>query len=312
MINAKYSIVIPVYKSTSSLIELANRIDKLFISMPGNVYELIFVNDSPFDSKTVKTLESLARKSPNVIVIELMKNFGQQAAILCGIDFATGDYIVTMDDDLQHYPEDIPKLIKKNNHDVVIGKFKSKKHSFFKRNASEIKGYFDYIILGKPRWLKLSPFRMIKTEVAKLMVKRNTPHPFISALLFEITDDLVNVDIDHYPRLEGNSSYTFSKMVQLFGNLIINNSSLLLRLVGYLGVTIALAASVAAFALLIRKLFFGYLLEGWASIIVLILFFGGLTLLTLGIIGEYLIRIIATAEERPTFHVRKIYNGKKL
>jgi len=312
MTNTKYSIVIPVYKSSSSLIALAGRIENLFSNLSDNTYELIFVNDSPFDSKTLKTLESLAQKSPNVIVIELTKNFGQQAAILCGIDYATGDYIVTMDDDLQHYPEDIPKLIEKNKHDVVIGKFKSKKHSFFKRIASEIKGYFDYIILGKPRSLKLSPFRLINTEIAKLMVKRNTPHPFISALLFEITDDLVNVDIDHYPRLEGNSSYTISKMIQLFGNLIINNSSLLLRLIGYLGVTIALAASVAAFALLIRKLFFGYLVEGWASIVVLILFFGGLTLLTLGIIGEYLIRIIATAEERPTFHVRKIHNGRKL
>jgi dolichol-phosphate mannosyltransferase/undecaprenyl-phosphate 4-deoxy-4-formamido-L-arabinose transferase len=225
---------------------------------------------------------------------------------LCGIEQATGDYIVTMDDDLQHQPEDILKLMEKSNHDVVIAKFLEKKHSLFKKFVSHIKGYFDQIILGKPKSIKLSAFRLINSETAKLMFKRRSPYPFIPALLFDITDDLVNVEVDHYPRHDGEGNYTLLKMIRLFGNLIINNSSFLLRMMGYVGVTVAFLTSFMAVVLLIKKIFLDYVLTGWTSIVLLVLFFGGLTLLTLGVIGEYLVRIIATTEERPSYYIRKI------
>ena len=312
MSKSKYSIVIPVYKSSSSLIELTERIEKFFLGLSNATYELILVNDSPFSTKTVKTLGVLIQQYPKVIVIELMKNFGQQSATLCGISNASGDYIITMDDDLQHWPEDILKLMEEQDHDVVIAKFKDKKHSFFKRFTSDIKGYFDQIILGKPKDLKLSPFRLIRAEVARLMEKRITPFPFISALLFEITDDFVNVEVNHYPRLEGESNYTFTKMVQVFSNLLISNSSFLLRMMGYFGVLIAIIASVVAAIIIIKKVIFGVVVSGWSSLVVLVLIFGGTTLFTLGVIGEYLIRIIATTENRPVYHIRNIYGDKKV
>ena len=113
-----YSIVVPVYKSTVSLEGIAERVDITFSKLSNCDYELIFVNDSPFYYETVKILEKLVRKYPKVIVIELMKNFGQQPATLCGIENSKGEYIITMDDDLQHAPEDIPHLIKKETHDI--------------------------------------------------------------------------------------------------------------------------------------------------------------------------------------------------
>ncbi|MFC1695166.1 glycosyltransferase family 2 protein [Pseudomonadota bacterium] len=302
----RISIVIPVYKSTSTLVELADRIDRVFSELDSWTYEIIFVNDSPFAVETCKTLESLAAGNQRVTVIELMKNFGQQPATLCGIEHAKGDYVVTMDDDLQHAPEDIPKFLEKSSHDAVIARFRLKKHSLFKRMVSRIKGYFDYIILHKPRSLALSPFRMIKGSVARLMVMRNTPYPFIPALLFEITDDVVNVDAHHFPRKAGSTNYTFRKMLQVFSNLLINNSSLMLRLVGYLGSLIALIAFVAAVTIVVRKFALGFVVPGWPSTIVTILFFGGMILFTLGIVGEYLIRLIATTENRPTYYVRRI------
>jgi len=312
MSKIKYSIVIPVYKSSASLHELEMRIDAVFSKIPDSVYELIFVNDSPFSKTTVDALSVVVQKNPNVIVIELMKNFGQQPATLCGIEHASGNFIITMDDDLQHYPEDIPKLLHMSKHDVVIAKFKEKKHSLFQRVGSVIKGYFDHIILGKPKSLKLTPFRLIKANIAKLMFKRNTPYPFIPALLFEITDDILNVEIDHYPRHEGKSNHTFSKMIGVFSNLLINNSSFLLRMIGYLGLLISLITLVLTSILIVKKLFLGYVIVGWTSIMVLILFFGGVTLLTLGIIGEYLIRIIATTEDRPVYYTRIIYDKSDL
>ena len=235
-----------------------------------------------------------------------MKNFGQQAATICGIEIAKGDYIITMDDDLQHAPEDILHLIEKQKHDVVIAKFGNKKHSFFKQKTSAIKGFFDHIILGKPKHIKLTPFRLFNKSIAKAMFTRKTPYPFIPALLFSITDDIVNVDATHYARYDGESNYTFRTMLQMFSNLMINNSSFLLKAIGYIGISVSLFSVIFATIIIFKKIFFLTSLPGWTSLILTILFFGGLILFSLGIIGEYLIRIVATTENRPMYFIRKI------
>ena len=311
MNKSLYSIIVPVYKSTKSLKELSLRTKSVFHGIEGADYELIFINDSPFSVDTARSLEELCENDGKVIVIELMKNFGQQAATLSGIEHASGDYLITMDDDLQHAPEDITHLIKKRDHDVVIARFKGKKHSLFKRMMSEIKSYFDHIILGKPKHIKLTSFRLIRAEIAKLMFKRKTPYPFIPALLFSITDDIENVEIEHHARNDGSSNYTFVKMLQVFSNLIINHSSFFLRVIGYIGILIALLSAVSTVVIVANKLIYGVSVAGWTSIMLLILFFGGMTMFTLGIIGEYLLRIIATTEERPVSYVRKITKGKQ-
>ena len=310
MSKTLYSIIVPVYKSTKSLKELSIRLKAVFDKVQGADYELIFVNDSPFFNETVKTLLQLSENDQNIVTIELMKNFGQQAATLCGIEHAKGDYLITMDDDLQHAPEDIVRLMEKKEHDVVISRFVGKKHGLFKRITSEIKSYFDHVILGKPKHIKLTAFRMIKADIAELMFKRNTPYPFIPALLFSITDDIVNVEIQHHARCEGKSSYTLVKMLQVFSNLIINNSSFLLRMIGYIGIFIALFSGVSAAAIFVKKIFFDYVIAGWTSIMLTIIFFGGMTLFTLGVIGEYLIRIIATTEQRPVYYVKSVKRSK--
>ena len=248
------SIIIPVYKSSRTLVELTHRIDKVFSSIHNSEYEIIFVNDSPFWMETSDTLKKLAAENFRVIAIELTKNFGQQPATLCGIGFAQGELVVTMDDDLQHAPEDIPRLIEKAHHDAVIAKFRSKKHSGFKRFTSKLKGYFDTIVLGKPSSLMLSAFRLFRAPIAKFMLKTNTPYPFIPALLFSITTDVVNVDVEHYERSDGASHYTFGRMFRLFSNLIVNNSSLLLRTVGYTGLVIALLSFIYAVIIAYRAL----------------------------------------------------------
>jgi dolichol-phosphate mannosyltransferase/undecaprenyl-phosphate 4-deoxy-4-formamido-L-arabinose transferase len=300
------SVVVPCYKSAASLVELADRVERTFARIEHASYELIFVNDSPFHAPTCRTLGELGIANPSIVVVELTKNFGQQPATLCGIEVARGDYIVTMDDDLQHAPEDIPNLLAEARHDAVIARFRGKKHSLFKRFTSRLKGRFDEIILSKPRSISLSPFRLLKAPIAKFMLKRNTPYPFVPALLFEITDDVVNVEVEHHRRAEGRSHYSLYKMIRIFSDLLINNSSLLLRAVGYLGLIIAFLAFVYAIVIVLRALLYDHSAAGWPSIFTAILFFGGMTMLTLGIVGEYLVRIIATTEQRPTYHVREI------
>lgn len=307
----KVSIVIPVYKSTTTLKDIADRIELVFLDLEEWDYEIVFVNDSPLFSETADCLQAICCNSSKVVVVELMKNSGQQPATLCGIAHADGDYVLTMDDDLQHAPEEIPLLLERSQHDAVIARFLSKKHPFFNRFTSRIKGYFDTVVLGKPKGVVLSPFRLIKARVAKLMLERNTPYPFIPALLFEITGDIVNVDLEHFARVSGKSHYTFSKRLGVFSNLIINNSSLLLRLVGLSGIVTAILAFFYALVIMVRKIAFGSDIAGWSSTIVAILFIGGMVLLALGVVGEYLLRIMAAAEHRPTYFVRNCYRKKQ-
>lgn len=300
-----YSIVIPVYNSQASLITLAERIDKVFTEQVNEPYELIFVDDASPNPNTWPTLQALARE--NVVkVIRFTRNFGQQPATICGLQMARGKYMLTMDDDLQHAPEDIPLLLSEKHHDVVIGELKQKKHSVFKKVASLLKSKFDEIILKKPKNLKLSSFRLMnRMTVDGMMRLINTPYPFIPAMMFYVTKDVVGVKVQHFAREEGRSGYSFGRMIKLFNNLLINNSSLLLRLIGNLGLTISFLSFLMAGFFLYKKLFFDIDTVGWTSLIVSLMLIGGLILFSLGVIGEYLIRIINTVERRPVYIKRE-------
>jgi len=301
-----YSIVIPVYGTSRSLEEIAERTKKVFQKLPGKCYELIFVNDCSPDKETLETLENLYKRDPNVCVISLSKNFGQQAATLCGIHHAMGDYVITMDDDLQHQPENIPLLIEFENHDVVVASFPHKKHTLFKRVTSKLKGWFDHIILKKPRHIQLTAFRLINRCVAEGLKVCQTPYPFISAMLFRITADIVNVSVQHHNRMDGHSQYTFWKMVRVFTNLIINNSYLLLRMLGIVGISGFVISILISVYLVARYFLFGFSVTGWASLVLAVVFFGGLTLFGIGVIGEYLLRILVNLEHRNMYYVKSI------
>lgn len=307
MKNCKlYSIVIPVYGTTRSLIEIAERIKLVFKNLPGREYELIFVNDCSPNKETEPTLQKIYENDPNVSVITFCKNFGQQSATLCGIHHAKGDYILTMDDDLQHKPEHIPLLIENEDHDAVIASFPDKKHSALKRIASKIKGWFDYIILKKPKHIQLTSFRMVKRCIANGLCACQTPYPFIPAMLFRVTSDVVNVDVQHDTRLYGHSQYTIWKMVSIFSNLLINNSYLLLRALGIVGIGGFLLSVMLSSYLVLRYLFWGFSVSGWASLMLAVALLSGLILFGVGIIGEYLLRILANLEQKNMYYIRKV------
>ena len=291
---------------------MAKKVDKLFKSkLSEKKHELIFVNDSPSDIETCDALKQILKEYNSIRVIEFTQNFGQQSALLCGIANSVGEYIITMDDDLQHDPNDILELIKEQSHDIVVAKFKRKKHSIFKRMTSSIKGYFDYIILGKPKDIQLTSYRLFNRVIADNMLKIGTSYPFIPALLFSVSKDVVNVDVQHYERVEGKSNYTLKKMIQLFGNLLINNSSLLLKCIGYFGLFSASGSLAYSGYIIYQALFYDMAAQGWSSLMVAILFFGGMMMFTVGILGEYLVRIIHTSENRPHYFVRKIRHNSE-
>jgi dolichol-phosphate mannosyltransferase/undecaprenyl-phosphate 4-deoxy-4-formamido-L-arabinose transferase len=298
------SIVIPVYNSTV-LEQLATRIDTVFAGLPHTDYELIFVDDASPDPRIWPVLEELTRRFHQVQAIQLTRNFGQQSATLCGLAEARGDFVITMDDDLQHAPEDIPKLLALTDWDIVIGQFDRRRHNLFRRLASRAKGYFDRIILGKPKGIQMSAFRMLSRTVVDGVLSIRTPHPFLPALMFHVSQNVTGVKVGHASRREGRSGYTLWKLIRVFSNLMINNSSLVLRVVGNLGILFSVISFLMAAFVIYRKLAHGVSVRGWTSLLASQLLLGGLLLFSVGVVGEYLVRIIESSESKPTYFVRR-------
>jgi dolichol-phosphate mannosyltransferase/undecaprenyl-phosphate 4-deoxy-4-formamido-L-arabinose transferase len=302
------SVVVPVFNSTVTR-ELAERIDATFAKLPDYDYELILVDDDSTDPEVWPMLEELAANGAHIRSIQLTRNFGQQAATLCGLAEATGELVITMDDDLQHRPEDIPILLEARHHDVVIGQFAVKHHDWGQRLTSRIKGVFDRIIIGKPGNIQLSSFRMLSRSVVNGVLSCRTAQPFLPGLIFHVSRNVVGVALSHEPRRTGSSGYTWGKRLVVFSHLLINNSSLILRLVGQVGIGLALIGFALAATAAYRKVFYGIGLQGWTSLFAAQLLIGGLLLFCSGVTGEYLLRILATSERRPTFFVRVRRSG---
>ena len=303
-----YSIVIPVYNSTESLEELVYRLIDLFTRIVEETYEIILIDDASPNPDTWKMMEHLVEKFDTIKIIQLRRNFGKAGAVLCGFEQARGEYIFTLDDDLQHLPEDIPKFIRYRDHDVVMGRYVRKNHPFLKRFTSRIKGLFDWHLAGKPSHLQSNPFRLYKKDVAKSMLRMRTPFPFISAMMYYTTHDIVTVAIDHGKRSETLSGFNMWKRFKSFSNLLFNHSSFLLRVVSAAGVSISIASFLLGIYYILKNVLIGRPIPGWTSLIVVTLFTNGLLLFAIGVIGEYLIRIIKGIEHRPPFIVRRIYH----
>ena len=301
----EYTVLIPVYNSEKSLAELVERIKTVFIQDIKKSFEILFIDDASPNPKTWETLLSLQEKHSEIKILQLMRNFGKAGAVLCGFSEAKGEYIITIDDDLQHRPEDIPKLIEKQDNDIVILTFKSKKHGFSKRITSKIKSWFDYKFLKKPKHVNNSPYKLIKRDVIKNVLKIRSPYPFISGLLFFVTSNIVMVEGTHESRKYGKSDFNFKRRLKQFSNLLINNTPFLLRIIAYLGIVFSIISFFVGMFFIIKKVTVGTNASGWTSLIVLISFMSGIILFTLGVIGEYLIRIINTTENKSAFIIRK-------
>ena len=300
----KYSIIIPVYNSDKSLKILTGKIDDLFENTIKEAYELIFVDDCSSMAETWLTLKDLAKR-PNVMSIRLSRNYGQQSATLCGLTQAKGEFHITLDDDLQHSVEDIPKLIEQQDHDIVVAQFKDKKHTILNKLTSSVADWFISKITGKPRGIRLTSFRLVHHSVSKALIQMNTPFPFLGAMFFTITCDIVNVICDHDHRKEGKSGYTFRKRLMYFSNLIINNSTFLLSSVGLMGILISIFSFLYGAWLVLRYLLYNSPVHGWTSVMVATLVIGGMILFTLGVIGEYLLRLMYSGEKRPPYVIRR-------
>jgi glycosyltransferase involved in cell wall biosynthesis len=300
-----YSVVIPVYNSQNTIRSVCEALEALFRERQAR-YEIVLVDDGSKDQSWPE-LKTIRAANEQVKIIRLAKNFGQQNALLCGFAHARGDFVITMDDDLQHPPQELPKLMAamEPDVDVVIGALAQKQDSHVKKLGSRMVRYLNRKIFGIPPEMKLSSFRILRGPIVRQMTRINTPYPYIAGMIFSLTDRVTNAIVDHQPRAYGRSNYSFRKLISLAFNLVINYSSIPLRLLCFFGMMVSLAAFLIGAFFLVKKLVVGSAIQGWTSMIVLLSFFNGILLAVLSVMGEYLVRILGEISNRPSFMIRE-------
>ena len=308
--NGKYlfSIVVPVYNSEKSLEILYERIEKVF-HMMDEEFELILVDDSSKDA-SFKIMKELHEKDNRVKIIQFAKNFGQHKAIMCGFHYAQGDFIITMDDDLQHPPEEIPKLIEAiRTHlemDVIIGRYDTKKHNVVRNLGTACMNKITSAIFKKDTTLKLTSFRIMRRHVVTSILESQTVMPRIGTMLLQVTNRIMNIEVHHDARAFGKSGYSFKRLVKDFMNNILNNSDIPLRFLGTVGVVSFALSIIFAIYYIGRYLIKGVAVQGWTTLVVLLLLFFGLTLFSLGLLGNYMLRILKETKKMPLYSIRDI------
>lgn len=297
------SVVIPVYKSEKCIPELTKQISD---ALKDFSWELILVNDcSPDNSWT--EIKKVAAENNNITGINLRKNGGQDLAILAGLNHAKGKWIVIMDDDLQHSPYDIPKLYTQaqKGFDVVYADFKQKKQKLWKNLGSWLNGKVSEITLGKPKGIYLSPFKIISGSVVKEMCKLNNLFPYIDGLIFQVTKNITQINIEHHKREYGKSNFTLLKSMQVFFRMMFGFSTFPLNFATYIGFFSSTMGFLLAIYFLVKFLLGLEPLTGWTSLIMVILILGGLILLALGIIGKYIGQMYLTINNSPKYVVKE-------
>ena len=304
----KVSFVIPCYASSKTLPAVVEEIDTTMASMQQYTYEIIMVNDySPDD--TFAVIRELCQQKKNRIGISLAKNFGQHAALMAGFHYITGDIVVCLDDDGQTPANEVGKLLAQieNGYDVVYAEYENKQHSAFRNFGSRINKFMTEYMLDKPKDLYISSYFAVRRFIVDNMLEYEHSYPYVIGLVLRATKNITNVPVKHRARLEGESGYSFKKLLALWFNGFTAFSVKPLRLASCTGCLLAALGFAYALYLIIRKLVHPQaILLGWSSTISLLLIIGGIILLVLGIIGEYIGRIYICINRAPQYVVRDI------
>lgn len=304
------SVVIPVYGSASILPNLVESIGNVLEETIGSgKFELILVHDcGPDDAWRV--IVELADSRPWLRGINLARNAGQHNAIMAGLGVARGHCMVTMDDDLQHDPADIPRVVSslEPGYDLCYVEFESRQHALWKRLGSWINGLMARVLLGKPKGLYLSPYRGIRRNLAHAVLRYDGPFVYLDGLLLQATRSITTISATHHARSDGASGYSMRKSISLWLKMATSFSTAPLRLVSLAGILGAVLAFAFAVVVLVKKLIDPSIAIGWPSLIISVFLVGSLQLLALGAIGEYIGRILLTVNRQPQYVIRDSIN----
>lgn len=299
------SFVIPVYNSSKSIERIVTILLHVYKQLQSHI-EIILVNDGSSDNSD--TVCRTLAKNKAVVYICLSRNFGQHNALLTGIKYTRGKYVVCLDDDLETPPEESVKLlqyIQSHEYDVVYGQYK-RQSSWFRDIGSRINNMMANFVFHKPHDVSLHSYFIINRFIADQVSQYDGPFVYLPGLIFRVTQRVGGVDIKSNARPFGRSNYSFSKLTFLWINGIINYSLFPLRLSIAIGLLVAVLGFMLSTLVIIMKLTYPEIATGWASLIGTVLVFGGLTLLFIGFVGEYVGRIFYSLAKNPQSVVRYI------
>lgn len=300
----KLSICIPVYNSARSIAAL---VDECFAELsPHYTLEFVLVNDySQDDSDAV--CKALQARHSCVKYVSLRKNFGEHNAVMCAFNYASGDFVVVIDDDFQNPPSEIRALVEeaRKGFDVVYSRFATKHHSALRNLGSRFNNLVASWLLDKPADLYLSSFKVLRGDIVKRLIRYAGPSPYIDGLVLRETRNIGSVVVAHADRREGESNYTLRKLVSLWLNMFINFSIKPLRLLALFGLVVTLFSFVAAAIFITQKLLNPGMQVGWTSVMVSILFFAGVQIIFLGLIGEYVGKHYLHANGTPQWVIKE-------
>lgn len=305
----KLSVIVPCYNSMPILHTMVQETIQVLDTLPIDAYEFILVNDCSPKLGTIEFLKEIADEFPCVKVVDLAKNTGQANAQVAALNYTTGDIILNMDDDMQTHPKNIPRLFQKleEGYDLVLGKYPHKRHSFYRRLLTKMDDIFESIFLKKPKDISFTSFWMVRRYVVDEIIKYDSPFSFMEGLFLRTAGRIANVEVEHFERTEGVSGYNIWKLIKLWSNFT-GFTIIPLRIAGMVGSVLSVGSFIWAIVLVIKRICGVDMLLGYASIMCMLLLSFGITLMCIGLLGEYIGRVFLTVNRTPQFVVKELYH----
>jgi glycosyltransferase involved in cell wall biosynthesis len=300
------SIVIPVYNGAGSIAELVGALEDLPIA---GGHEIVLVNDGSADDSLAVCQRLIKRARVPMTLLNLARNYGEHNAVITGLRYASGEHIITMDDDLQNPPEEVQRLLtfaQRSGKQVVYTYYDDKQHPAWRNLASRFSNRVADFVLDKPPNLYMSSFRCMTAFVAREVTRYEGPFPYVDGLILQSTDDIGRLLVRHLPRATGASNYTFRRLLRLWMNMFVNFSVMPLRISTITGFALSALGAVGVVMAVSEALLWSPP-TGWASLMAAVLLLSGVQLMILGIIGEYLGRLYLTANRKPQSVIREVF-----
>ena len=306
----KISFVIPCYRSEATIAGVVSEIIETMNTMPKYTFEIILVNDSSPDD-TIGSIRSLCTQYPFITGIDLAKNFGQHAALMAGMRAADGDVVVCLDDDGQTPANEVGKLLEKleEGYDVCYASYGKKQHSGFRNFGSKVNELMTRIMLGKPKELYISSYFAVKRFIVDDMLRYEQPYSYVIGLVLRATKNITNVEVNHRAREVGSSGYTLRKLFALWFNGFTAFSIKPLRIATFIGCVCACSGFLYGIYTIIKKLVLVDVQAGFSALMSVLVFIGGMIMLMLGMIGEYVGRMYLCMNNSPQYVIREVIRG---